>query len=178
MALRPFGGSSTGRAPDSESGGWRFDPSPPSRHSDLSGELWNIVLAAVEVPPSRGRHHGSLRAAAHRVPSSSGLGHHPLKVGTRVRTPLGLLCVLPGQGCDGGFDLYPLGQLLPSSVRLRFGGHQRDDRWSLCGGRHIVQRTRQRPVSIQGGVLVSLHRRPDGPVTSFPCSQLDGTAEM
>src|SRR5271166_5293879 len=26
-----------------------------------------------------------------RVPSSSGLGHHPLKVETRVRTPLGLL---------------------------------------------------------------------------------------
>src|SRR5437899_12797511 len=25
------------------------------------------------------------------VPSSSGLGHHPLKVETRVRTPLGLL---------------------------------------------------------------------------------------
>jgi hypothetical protein len=26
-----------------------------------------------------------------KVPSSSGLGHHPLKVGTRVQIPLGLL---------------------------------------------------------------------------------------
>jgi len=32
----------------------------------------------------------------------------------RVRTPLGLLCVLPVQGRDGGFDLYSLGQLRPS----------------------------------------------------------------
>src|ERR1039458_2791675 len=35
--------------------------------------------------PREGRHH--------TVPSSRGLGHHPLKVETRVRTPLGL----PGQ---------------------------------------------------------------------------------
>src|ERR1035437_11006754 len=32
--------------------------------------------------PREGRHH--------TVPSSRGLGHHPLKVETRVRTPLGL----------------------------------------------------------------------------------------
>src|SRR5271154_1821221 len=29
--------------------------------------------------------------SGHPAPSSSGLGHHPLKVETRVRTPLGLL---------------------------------------------------------------------------------------
>ena len=32
----------------------------------------------------------SLRCGPDRVPSSRGLGHHPLKVETRVRTPLGL----------------------------------------------------------------------------------------
>src|SRR4249919_1992073 len=36
-------------------------------------------------------------ARPRRVPSSRGLGHHPLKVETRVRTPLGLL---PPQGSD------------------------------------------------------------------------------
>src|ERR1035441_9147824 len=42
------------------------------------------------------RSHGSFhRERPVMVPSSRGLGHHPLKVETRVRTPLGLL----GQRC-------------------------------------------------------------------------------
>ena len=35
---------------------------------------------------------------------------HPLKVGTRVRTPLGLLGITAGQRCDGGFGPIPFGQ--------------------------------------------------------------------
>src|SRR5215216_800752 len=42
--------------------------------------------------------HSVATLAEPTVPSSSGLGHHPLKVETRVRTPLGLQAKNPRSG--------------------------------------------------------------------------------
>ena len=64
ISISPFGGSSIGRTTDSESVRWRFESSPPSCGT---------------------------REGPVEVPSSRGLGHHPLKVEARVRIPLGLL---------------------------------------------------------------------------------------
>jgi hypothetical protein len=41
-------------------------------------------------------------ASRHLAPSSSGLGHYPLKVETRVRIPLGLLGFSAREGCRSG----------------------------------------------------------------------------
>jgi hypothetical protein len=65
------------------------------------------------------------------VPSSRGLGHHPLKVETRVRTPLGLQ-ERPGQWLLFGWrprDLEfenPTNSGLPKSVRRIIAGQGAD----------------------------------------------------
>jgi sugar lactone lactonase YvrE len=57
---------------------------------------------------------GCYDALRHRAPSSSGLGHHPLKVAARVRIPLGLRQRTPGQ--RPGVLLFPA-KAAASSVR-------------------------------------------------------------
>jgi hypothetical protein len=63
-----------------------------------------------EVPVRRRVAHGW----SGKVPSSSGLGHHPLKVETRVRTPLGLLSIKAGQPLFAPTPESPIGSDLTS----------------------------------------------------------------
>ena len=61
------------------------------------------------LPPEHRRRPGFTLGSFRSAPSSRGLGHHPLKVATRVRIPLGLLarttCSAGGSlHCGGGHD--------------------------------------------------------------------------
>jgi hypothetical protein len=60
----------------------------------------------------------SCKDGPYRVPSSRGLGHHPLKVETRVRTPLGLLS---RRGClrrSGALERCDLLELVDETISL------------------------------------------------------------
>ena len=61
--------------------------------------------------------HGDHRSA----PSSRGLGHHPLKVATRVRIPLGLLCGLDPIWWTAVMTMRPAGCGLSVDPRIRSG---------------------------------------------------------
>ena len=103
-------------------------------------------------------------AAARRVPSSRGLGHHPLKVETRVRTPLGLLCIEAGQQCGRSISVGLLRLGCPQAVRRRI---DRSDDGPLG---ELAQRLCQDSVSVVGRMLVPKCR--DRRLVSSPTHQL------
>ena len=86
------------------------------------------------------------------VPSSRGLGHHPLKVETRVRTPLGLLSVRAGQRGNGGFGGSPVIQLRPYFGRLSISHLFKIS--DFRGRSEVRQSVRKGMVPIVGGVLI------------------------
>ena len=104
--------SSIGRAPVSKTGGWGFDS---LRACDVL--VWVKVLLlfrrglfAVGIDPT--------------AVSSRGLGHGPLKAGTRVRIPLPLLLVVLQRYCSFGPIVYRLGRdpfKVQRRVRLPLG---------------------------------------------------------
>ena len=61
------------------------------------------------------------------APSSRGLGHHPLKVKTRIRIPLGLPCEVPVQGrFSNRLFAFPAGRD-PASIREAPAGRSSAD---------------------------------------------------
>ena len=114
-------------------------------------------------------------AAKYPAPSSSGLGHHPLKVETRVRTPLGLplriadttgiLAIVPRLSLVlGGRNPTLVPHLIPEVGDSGWLGHLVTSQ-VLHGSQrltglfdHGVDAADQFPVPVLGGVLVA-HRR-------------------
>ena len=66
-------------------------PKSIETHRRDAGGRWDLEMCDRRAPGYR------RGLAAHRPPSSSGLGHHPLKVAARVRIPLGVLYEVPAQ---------------------------------------------------------------------------------
>jgi hypothetical protein len=86
----------------------------PGRHSSTSAIIARLGVRVLP-PPELLR----LRPVCDLPPSSSGLGHHPLKVETRVRTPLGVPAIFPSQSPQLGVSSPCAGGLaIPSATPL------------------------------------------------------------
>ncbi len=100
------------------------DGRPPGRPSSFPG--WSVPGWLLD-------------CFGYSAPSSSGLGHHPLKVAARVRIPLGLLIKVQVRGTlrsvSSGFQ-----PRLPLACRCMDGGTANARRDATCNRRRIRQR--------------------------------------